>query len=296
MRLVHYKSFFATSVALTGMAITLTGAAVAADLPVSSLPVIEHVEQVQLSNWYLRGDVGASISQQPDFSVNIPNSATPTDFSDVSTEAAATFGIGLGYQFSNGIRVDVTGDYIAPQEYSARPWNYGQATGSFTNGVDPFYTGKAKMKRESAVAMVNAYYEFSNFGNFRPYLGAGIGVAWNRIDDATYYDEYLYQNVLNSGYSFPNQNIPGQFTQESKDSTNLAWALMAGVAYQLTDRIDLDIGYKYLNLGDCRTGGVLYTDNSALATGQIQQTDNYSRIENVADHQIRIGMRYKFGG
>jgi len=300
MRLVHYKSFLAASVAFSGLALSpYAGTAVAADLPVSALPVIEQVEEIGASGWYLRGDVGASISHAPDFSVNIPDSTQPTDYSNVSSDAAATFGIGIGYQFANGIRIDITADYITPKEFSAEPWNYEQVIGYDANGLNPVHAEKAKMKRESAVAMLNAYYEFSNFGKLRPYLGAGVGVAWNRISEASYSDEYLYQDYINNNLYFPNQETAGVFKQERQDKTNLAWALMAGIAYPITNQLDLDIGYKYLNLGDSRSGGVIYRDNNALTAANPEQyleTDNFSRISNVGDHQIRVGMRYKFGG
>ena len=57
-----------------------------------------------------------------------------------------------------------------------------------------------------------------------------------------------------------------------------AWALMAGVAYDLTTHAKLDRGYRYLNLG--KVTGV----SSALG-GPVSSPNTNS-------HEVRVGIRY----
>jgi opacity protein-like surface antigen len=57
-----------------------------------------------------------------------------------------------------------------------------------------------------------------------------------------------------------------------------AWALMAGVAYDLTTHAKLDRGYRYLNLG--KVTGV----SSALGGPVSSPTTN--------SHEVRVGIRY----
>jgi opacity protein-like surface antigen len=59
--------------------------------------------------------------------------------------------------------------------------------------------------------------------------------------------------------------------------TNLAWSLMAGFSTDLGQGIALDVGYRYLHLGD------IGLTNAALG---------YSlQLDNVSEHQVRVGVR-----
>ena len=64
--------------------------------------------------------------------------------------------------------------------------------------------------------MANAFYDFNRGGRFEPYVGVGAGYA--------------------------DFNIGGA------DDATWAWQAMAGVAIGLTERLDLDIGYRHFAL------------------------------------------------
>ena len=73
-----------------------------------------------------------------------------------------------------------------------------------------------------------------------PYVGGGVGYAKNWVGD------YQDINVPNKGVAF------GKTTDEG----GLAWALHAGLAYDVTPNFTIELAYRYLNLGDarCRQG------------------------------------------
>ena len=60
----------------------------------------------------------------------------------------------------------------------------------------------------------NLYFDFANDSSFTPYVGAGLGYGWTNAS-------------------------PGN------DKDGFAYALMAGVAVDLTDNIVLDAGYRF---------------------------------------------------
>lgn len=100
--------------------------------------------------------------------------------------------------------------------------------------------------QDSAITslMANAYYDFNRGGRFQPYIGAGIG--YGRID------------------------VTGNDDQDA-----WAWQAMAGVAVGLTDRLDLDIGYRYFDMPEADFG-----------------TFNVEEI-----HQaVTVGLRWQFQG
>lgn len=106
--------------------------------------------------------------------------------------------------------------------------------------------------------MFNLYYDLPQVHTFTPYVGAGIGMAFHDLDNVTFTNGFVVR-------------VPGN------DQTNLAWSLMAGVATDIGRGMKLDVGYRYLNMGDVAA--------SNAAAG-------YSvKINDVSEHQVKVGVR-----
>ena len=82
--------------------------------------------------------------------------------------------------------------------------------------------------------MVNAYYDIGHWGSFVPSVGAGVGVARNEMDGVIF-------------SSSPN-------AQFGDTNWSLAWSVMAGAGFQLTERVILDLGYRFLDVGKAQSG------------------------------------------
>ncbi|ODN68517.1 outer membrane protein [Methylobrevis pamukkalensis] len=65
---------------------------------------------------------------------------------------------------------------------------------------------------------------------------------------------------------------------------NFAWALTAGASYAFTERLSVDVNYRYLNLGEASLGTV---------TTQCLCTTDAS-TDDIQAHEIRVGLRYAF--
>jgi len=287
---------------------SITIPAFAADMPVSAVPALEEEPFEQLSEmvsgWYLRMDAGLVITQDPDISIAMSQLVDPVKMMGVDNDQTSTIGVGFGYHFNNGFRMDLTFDYTAPVRYTAdfpnsfdrTPYQQQNRTGG------ALYDEDYQTRKETGSVLLNAYYEMNNMGNFRPYIGAGIGIAITDIYKTYYEDPYFGNSQANSGFLFPNQNIIERGNQARHTNYTFAWALMAGMAYRLTEQFDLDVGYKYLNIGDIRSGGTNAIDMRAVLpngamnpnAGKYVKFDNYSRLDNVGEHQIRVGLRYNF--
>jgi opacity protein-like surface antigen len=101
----------------------------------------------------------------------------------------------------------------------------------------------------------NIYYDVFTWGRVTPYLGGGIGFARHEVD---------------------NVNLPAGLS--SGKNTEFAWNLQAGVAVDLTYNLALDVGYRYADFGDARTGG--------------GGTTMY--VDDIVSHDVRVGLRYSF--
>jgi opacity protein-like surface antigen len=149
-----------------------------------------------------------------------------------------------------GFRADVTFGFQADRDFHGVPVNPPAAPPTFEDPIS------AKVRTNTL--MFNVYYDFGAFHRLTPYVGAGIGAAFLDLDDVTFTNGATVQ-------------LGGA------SETNLAWSLMAGFSTDLGQGIALDVGYRYLNLGD------IGLTNAALG---------YSlQLDNVSEHQVRVGVR-----
>lgn len=107
-----------------------------------------------------------------------------------TNDNAPVFGAGVGYQFNDYLRADVRGDWAG---------NYDIGPG-------------AQMSITSLSG--NMYFDWANDSAFTPYVGAGLGWGWAKIDGAP-------------------------------DDNGMSYNLMAGVGVDLTDQVTLDVGYRF---------------------------------------------------
>ena len=97
------------------------------------------------------------------------------------------------------------------------------------NGDGDSYQGYIK----SWVFLANAYVDLGTWNCFTPYVGAGVGGAYNQLVD------FVDMGIGTTGVGF------------GRNSANwsLAWALHAGISYDLSKSLKVDLAYRYLNYG-----------------------------------------------
>lgn len=216
--------------------------------------------QPAASPCYVRADVGYAWSTDPDVSWQATNPIVTGAVTNVSIEDTwlAEAGVGCG-SGSRGLRGDITVGYHGDRDITGNP----ALLGPSAVVANPLQTSV-----DSITVMVNGYYDLGSFAGFVPYLGAGLGVAWNRTDDVSISANPLLTSRI-----------------QGDTETSFAWALMAGVGYQISQRAILDIGYRYIDLGKATSAA---TNVSGSPIGPV-------RVDDLAAHEIKIGLRYHFG-
>jgi opacity protein-like surface antigen len=191
------------------------------------------------SGGYLRGDLGAHWGVIGSAQATSPF-ASPTD-SHLGNGMIASLGVGIKTKW---LRTDVTIDYAAPVTYSGTVAASGDTTA----------------KIQATTALFNGYLDLGTWYRVTPYIGAGVGAAYVHLSDYT-----------STGAPFVGDT--------GRDQWKFAWAGMAGVAFPIARNMLIDVGYRYLNIGDVSTG--------SNATGQMT-------FKNLAAHEARIGLRWCF--
>lgn len=199
---------------------------------------------VRQSGWYLRGDVGFDVGLDGTVSDTIVAAGLAPAFINTDFDEGWSIGGGIGYNLMRGIRVDATLDYRMGADVFSQVPPGLLAINDFTGELD------------SLVGLVNIYYDFDMGHRITPYVGVGVGFARHTLE--------------------------GDDTDDS--DTDVAWAIMAGVDIDIRSGWKLDVGYRYIDMGearfDDRKNGIPLKD---------------FLLEDLESHEIRVGLRYQLG-
>jgi opacity protein-like surface antigen len=209
--------------------------------------------------WYLRGDIGVGIINQLDF-VFEQNPLNSSNFAIEHASIADTvfFDAGVGYELNNWLRFDFTAEYRSRSAVNA----FGTYTfngGTFGDQYNAFL--------KSDIFLANAYIDLGTWNCLTPFVGFGIGGAYNTFAD-------LVDTSNNAG--------SGVGTNASQ--LNFAWALHAGLAFNVTQNFTMELAYRYLNYGSV-------TDQIFCAGGC--NPDSY-RLQNLTSQDFMLGFRWRF--
>jgi opacity protein-like surface antigen len=268
---------YVKSLVLAGVAaFVIVPNAFAADLGPAPVPMLPHVQapvEEFASGWYLRGDVGVGQQSFKDFDHHQTNAAFVwpaswrIDQKDIKDTAFV--GFGLGYQWNNWLRTDVTGEY--------RQSTKGKAIGSYTE----FCPGGRcfdvyDFDHQSSVFLANVYADLGTWWCLTPYVGVGVGGARHNISSL-------------SDVGFISDGTTGfGIADNDKVTWTTAWAVHAGLAYNVSNNLKLEFGYRYLNMGSPDTAVV--NCNSAGCAGNGPRA--FYTLTDMTSHDLHIGMRW----
>src|SRR5262245_2779444 len=248
---------------LAGAAALLSSTALAADLP-PPLPPPVYRPPVVDSGWYLRGFIG--MSNQFVNNISHPSFATAPQFVFLDKggfDSAPFFGGGVGYQWNNWLRVDLTAEYRGKAKF--------HALDRFLNGVN-FNTNDYTASKSEFVGLVNAYLDRGTWWCITPFIGAGVDFAYNKIE------HFRDTNVIAGGGGWA----------DAGEKTNLAWALHAGASYKVTSNFAVDLSYRYLNLGKAETGLLVNLDPTFSSGNPLHPVT----FNNLQSHDVMLSVRW----
>jgi len=219
------------------------------------------------AGWYVRGNVGYGVMTDMDFTGDL--------LGDVEGEGNGQGSLGVGYEFGNNWRIELDATQL---------WN---DLGAISQA------GQTAADMRLTTGMLNAIYDFSDFGSWEPYIGAGIGVSRAKLSAQAH---SLPSGLITGPVNSP--TCPGTNACTFSDAdTGVAWQLLAGLGYKITDNLTWDTQYRYLNVGDLSHRGLgqnLSTPITAASTltggGAIA-----TNVSGAGSHSVMTGLRYRFG-
>ena len=190
----------------------------------------------------------------------LPNPLNPPNnfaFVDESMGDTVFFGAGVGYEWNNWLRFDITGEYRSKTNVDAFG-NYTFGGGTFGDSYHAFLS--------SVVVLANAYVDLGTWDCITPFLGVGVGGAYNSVSD-----------FIDTGIG-----TSGDGVGPDVHAWSPAWALQAGLAYNVTPSFKVELAYRYLNYGSI-------TD-SINCTGGCNP-DSY-KFDHLSSQDLMLGVRW----
>ena len=218
--------------------------------------------------WYLRGNAGYGIHHDADITGVIDSSQHGNG---LQSEGDIGYSVGVGYDFGDHWRVELDAD------------NLSTSLGSISQ------TENSKGSLLTDSVMLNALYDFNDFGKFEPYIGAGLGLVKGKGQFSA--SDSAPGNVFSINPTCVGTRPDGQgLTCGVSDSdTGFGWQLLAGLGYKVSDNLTWDTHYTYLNGPDLDLNGHVANINTGAFT------EDSSKLTNVGAHTLMTGLRYTFG-
>jgi len=215
--------------------------------PAESMPREMADDSDLLFRPYLRIDGGYALTGDPDGTGrNGPHRAS-------EVQNTGLLSIGVGAQVDEQARAEGMLSYRSPMSIDG------------TDGAGSAISGEV----ESISAMFNLYYDIKqahtwlDSDTFTPYVGAGVGISMLDTDSLS---------------------TAGGNAERGVQTYNLTYAAMAGLATKLSDLITLDVGYRFINLGQFEQDGSFSNGSTATAT----------KYDDLFSHELHAGIRFQF--
>ncbi|WP_333612597.1 outer membrane protein, partial [Brevundimonas bullata] len=214
--------------------------------------------------WYGAVDAGYHIIDD----INAESSTTGANWNWEVNDGWAAFAR-LGYRFNPNWRVELEGGYRSGDIGTVRAVSGTQGLCNLTPATGPCHSPEGDI--EATTLMANVIYDFGySAWNIRPFVGLGVGV--NHVSTET--------------IGSLRANRVANLTADDS-STKFAAQAIAGLAWAVSDRANIDLTYRYL------TGDMAFDSISSGVTGATQFGEWSGDYDQ--SHTVTLGLRYAFG-
>ncbi|POF34228.1 outer membrane protein [Roseibium marinum] len=217
-------------------------------------------EDTFLSGFYLKGEAGASIGGSTGEITFRDQTGSTGRTKDTTLGLGGAFGVGVGTHITDMLRAELMFNYRTGHQ-----WDTGLANFNFNEKFDANLSSYSLM----AAGIFDIYTFKMGAIEITPNITGMAGIAINQSGDFT-------------------ATAPGEpnAVWNGDTSTNLAWGLGAGAGIKLSEKATLDLGYRYVDLGNFKSGTKLTSGLSGNLKKRV--------VGDYTTNELMLGLRYKF--
>ena len=278
------------------------------------VPVPAPVPVPDIKRWYIGTGIGYAVSSSGDITTRGPDIGIFSSFKDVNGPTHVSFAVGR--YLANNLRGEFTIEYrptsrlgktnrvsyTATKTVQAENLLISDGLGNtLTTQSWDIHTFAMQRDEESRsgneLAVASLYYDFGKFSSFTPYVGAGLGFvvrdSKRKVNESgectgtvqTYVDPFFFTQNFQPRAAC--NTLTTATTVSSRAGINdlgigIAGSLMAGLAYEFTSGITMDLGYRFL----WQNAGASINVPSPIGL------DGRIVFDTRIDHEIRAALRF----
>jgi opacity protein-like surface antigen len=223
-------------------------------------------------DFYLSGRIGIASTSAEGSGVFVTENQPPAIGSGAQTDASPLLGAALGY--------GATFDEALPWDFGISDWSMRLEFEGLAGHDNEYITPSAITQSPIYVAQVNSWTFMTNFWLDVP-IHRPLSALFGRIRILE--PVSLYGGV-GIGFVSTSLDVDAPFNETgSNDEIKFAWQAGVGAGYDVTERVNINLGYRYLDLGSILAD---FGDPSGIFTGhyEVSQTSN----------QFVVGIRVNF--
>jgi opacity protein-like surface antigen len=155
----------------------------------------------------------------------------------------------------------------------------GPLNGQVFSGQDNYSASKSEL-----LFLANAYVDLGTWWCVTPFIGAGVGTA--RVSISNFTDTGVTNiNFTPLGVAVVSGPPVASFASAASGSQwNFAWAVHAGLAYNVTPGVTLELAYSYVNLGSGTTGVITTFDGFSA--------NHVFKFNTITSNDLKLGVRW----
>ncbi len=230
---------------------------------VAAFALAAHAANAQTSRFYLRGDIGLVLGTsavETDVDPGSPIASLGPTTINGNYGTGMMFDAGVGFRAFPFLRLEGTMGYLPSLAFK----------GNFGNNP----SGTTQATVSALVGLATANVDLTAFtgrlpGGVQPFVLGGLGFATltnSREDD--YANGVIYNGAISGA-----------------TETNLAWTVGGGIGIPVTDRLTIDVAYRWLDLGERKVGPTLIFNGVSTPSTQDRS--------DLRVHTIMLGLRYQ---
>jgi opacity protein-like surface antigen len=188
-----------------------------------------------------------------------------------------TFGgtIGAGYQLMDNVRVELQGSYFAGPK-----WKYEvAAVAASAAGAVPVVAASPKINVELEASgfavLLSPAVDLIDMGPAKLYVTGGAGISYVKLKSKVTID-------------VPNTTIP-EMEWESK--VRFAWSVGAGVAFEVSPGVSIDVGYSFTDLGKPAKEDFKEIEIDVAGAKTKLKEEEFGG-NNLRSHNVNVGVRF----
>jgi hypothetical protein len=188
-----------------------------------------------------------------------------------------TFGgtVGAGYQLMDNVRVELQGSYFAGPKWK---YEFADVAAGVTPVVDAYPKKNLEVEASGFAVLLSPAVDLIDMGPAKLYVTGGAGISYVKVKAKVTKDAY--------------KNAGADVAAESKESeweskVRFAWSVGAGVAFEVSPGVSIDVGYSFTDLGKPAKEDFKEIEIAGVKIKNIEFEGN-----NLRSHNVNVGVRF----